>query len=415
MSSSSKDEAVMTWDEYMDLLYIPYAEIESATNNFADENLLTQGTYCKVYKGQLLQSEELINIVVRKSRQQFLTFNELMFYKGLKHKNIDSVLKIASTENETLIIQKYEVNESLNKHLSGLTLTWMRRLHICVGVARALKSLHYDYNIIHGNIKSSKILLDHNWEPKLHGFAFAVADEHDGPKSTSKYLRALQYLDPAHENTHNYVTNKSDIFSFGVLLFEVLFGKEASIQNNDNWYFARLARSHYEEGKLDDLIDPDLRRQMNSQSLNIFAETAYCCLKVRPSERPDANQLLAKLEKTLELQHKHDQSIVAAAIEGASSSIHLAYRFQEISLATNNFSEENLIGGLGKVYKGRLMVHGKSKMMDIVVRRFDSKYGQGDALKTEISMLSSLEHKNIISFVGFCDENDEKIIIYEHL
>ncbi|KAK1423472.1 hypothetical protein QVD17_18775 [Tagetes erecta] len=126
-------------------------------------------------------------------------------------------------------------------------------------------------------------------------------------------------MDPACVST-NALSNKSDVFSFGVLLFEVLFGREASsIKNSDNWYFARLAQSHYEEGKLDDLIHPDLRQQMNVESLNVFAEIAYYCLKAQRSQRPDINQVLPELEKALELQHKYEHRLTA----GASLSKHL--------------------------------------------------------------------------------------------
>ncbi|XP_076947520.1 serine/threonine-protein kinase CDG1-like [Bidens hawaiensis] len=315
-SSSSEDIAAMSFDEYCnDYLYIPSKEIEAATNNFADENLLKRGTSFEIYKGQLLQSGGFIDIVARVPLQTGVALNELRVTRNFNHKNLVSPFKISyNFEDQRITINKREVNESLDKHLSSQTLTWMQRLHICVGVARALSYLHYDadddHYVIHGNIKSSKILLDHNWEPMLHGFAFAVRAKKHDLHLTSKYNGALPYMDPAYEDTGG-LTHKSDVFSFGVMLFEVLFGREASIPNNDKWYFARLARSHYEERKLDDLIAPDLWKKMNLQSFNIFAETAYCCLKEKRSQRPNMNQILLRLEKALELQHKHEHLIIA--------------------------------------------------------------------------------------------------------
>ncbi|KAI7731914.1 hypothetical protein M8C21_027235, partial [Ambrosia artemisiifolia] len=319
MSSSYKD---MDFVDYLYLLKIPIEEIKLATNNFADENLLTRGTSYQVYKGQLSQqSGDLINIVARKSRQLSIVGNELAVLTDLNHKNIVSVFKWTVDEDETTIINKYEANESLNKHISSPTLTWMQRLRICVGVAHTLGYLHHDayenYHVIHGNIKSSKILLDHNWEPKLHGFGFAVELRKHELHLTSNYNRSLHHMDPAYEDTRGF-NHKSDIFSFGVLLFEVLFGREASIPNNDNWSFAQLARSHYEEGKLDNLIDPDIRKQMNLQSFNIFADIAYHCIMEQRSKRPDMNKIRTRLDRALELQQKHEQSTVVA-VEGTTS------------------------------------------------------------------------------------------------
>ncbi|KAJ0736024.1 putative protein kinase RLK-Pelle-L-LEC family [Helianthus annuus] len=320
MSSSSTQE--MDFDEYVDYLYIPIEEIELATNNFADENLLTRGTSFDVYKGQLLlQQGDSINIVARKCKGFSIGIHETILLKDLEHKNIISIYKLAETEDEGIIINKYEANESLDKHLSSPTLTWMQRLLICVGVAHALSYLHNDakenHCVIHGNIKSSKILLDHNWEPKLHGFKFVVQARKHHLHLTSKYNGSLHYMDPAYEDTRGF-NHKSDVFSFGVVLFEVLFGREASIPNVDNWYFARMARAHYEERKLDDLIDPVLRKQMNVQSLNMFAEIAYCCIKEKRSQRPDTKTIRTRLERALELQRKHEQSTVAA-VEGTTT------------------------------------------------------------------------------------------------
>ncbi|KAJ0511690.1 putative protein kinase RLK-Pelle-CR4L family [Helianthus annuus] len=308
MSSSSTQE--MDLREYYDSLEIPIEKIEYATNNFADENLLTRGSSFHVYKGQLLlqQGDDSINIVARKCKELSIGINEIILLKDLEHKNIISIYKLADTKDEGIIINKYEANESLNKHLSSPMLTWMRRLLICVGVARALSYLHYDakenHYVMHGNIRSSKILLDHNWEPKLHGFKFAVKARKHHLHLTGKYNGSLHYMDPAYEDTRG-LNHKSDVFSFGVLLFEVLFGREASIPNDDNWYFARMAREHYEKRKLDNLIDPDLRKQMNVQSLNMFAEIAYCCIKEKRSQRPDTKTIRRRLERALELQRKH--------------------------------------------------------------------------------------------------------------
>ncbi|KAI7731909.1 hypothetical protein M8C21_027230, partial [Ambrosia artemisiifolia] len=203
MSSSYKDD----WQDYFRSLYIPREEIELATNNFANENLLTRGSSCEVYNGQLSQSGDFINIVARKCRQVSIFASELAVLQHLKHKNIVSVFKYTESKDADagIIINKYEANESLNKHINSPTLTWMQRLRICVGVAHALGYLHHDayqnHYVIHGNIKSSKILLDHNWEPKLHGFGFGVKLRTHELHLTNNYNCSLHHMDPAYEDT----------------------------------------------------------------------------------------------------------------------------------------------------------------------------------------------------------------------
>ncbi|KAL9999210.1 putative protein kinase RLK-Pelle-LRR-I-1 family [Helianthus debilis subsp. tardiflorus] len=425
MSSSSTQK--MDFGEYVDSLEIPVEEIEYATNNFSDDNLLTRGSSFHVYKGQLLlQQGDSINIVARKCPQWVIFGNEVAVLKDLKHENIVSIYKLAARDDEGIVINKYEANESLDKHLSSPTLTWMQRLLICVGVARALSYLHYNafenHYVIHGNIKSSKILLDHNWEPKLHGFKFAVQARKHHLYLTSKYNGSLHYMDPAYEDTRG-LNHKSDVFSFGVVLFEVLFGREASIPNDDNWYFARMARAHYEERKLDDLIDPVLRKQMNLQSLNMFAEIAYCCIKEKRSQRPDMKTIRARLERALELQCKHGKSLD-----------HLRLRLNDIELATENFSETYCIGsgGYGMVYKAELdhfdginvsEIEGKSKgelrkkNSFVAIKRLYSRVDrQGEqGFVAEIGTLSNCKHPNIVPLLGFCDEGRELILVYEYV
>ncbi|KAD5802980.1 hypothetical protein E3N88_14340 [Mikania micrantha] len=292
-SSSTEDTADMSYIEYVMSLRIPLKEIASATNNFADENIIERGSYALVYKGALSDhsSGDLINVV---------------------------------------------------------------------------------------------------------------------------------YMDPAFETTGR-LTHKSDVFSFGVLLFEVLFGTKASVQQGDNWYFAKMARRCYDDKRLDDMIDHDLRKQMDTQSLKLFSETAYFCLKEQRAQRPDMEQIVKILDKALEIH----QSFVrpTAIVEDASSNPlkeghmdHLKLPLKEIIQATENFSERYLVGsgGYGKVYKAELKYFDGSRSVAIkqIVKKGDT-YAQHGFI-AEIEMLSKCKHTNIISLVGFCDEDDEMIIIYEY-
>ncbi|GKB13631.1 kinase-like domain, phloem protein 2-like protein [Tanacetum coccineum] len=188
-------------------------------------------------------------------------WTEFLVLYGLKHKNIISVIAYCDDEDENIIIYEHAVHGSLDQHLSGSTLKWLQRLNICLGVARALSYIHYD--VMHCGINSSKIFLDEDWEAKVSGFELSTKY----PESWwhrlffSHHFGASSYIDPEYLKTA-IVTPKFDVYSFGVIMFEVLCGRDGDVQS-----LAENARHYYRVGKLGEMIDPNLRKQMDSKSL----------------------------------------------------------------------------------------------------------------------------------------------------
>ncbi|PWA96206.1 serine/threonine-protein kinase, active site protein [Artemisia annua] len=401
--------------EMIDDPILPMSELRLATNNFSEENLMKQTPSVVLYKGHLDQSGQSIPIVVRRYTNPDVQWNEAWISLVTLHKNVATLFK-------------YEVNESLDKHLSGSTLTWTQRLHICVDLARGLSHIHngdrVGNSIIHGNIKSSKILLNQNWEPTLHGLRADMMIKKHGVHNPSNYDGTLQYTDPAYEKTRG-LSHKSDVYSFGVVLFEVLLGRVASIpiSDQDNWSFARFARSHYERETLSDIIDPVLRQQMDSQSLENFSETAYYCLLELRSQRPDMIMVVKKLERALDYQQKLEspEHSTTASVEAPLSNQlkgknldHLRISLSDITSATDNFSETCRIGkgGYGTVYKAELrhfdgshssttegVVRGDfpERKSTVAVKHISKRVDkQGEkGFLAEIEMLSKCKHKNV--------------------
>ncbi|GKD45465.1 kinase-like domain, phloem protein 2-like protein, partial [Tanacetum coccineum] len=114
------------------------------------------------------------------------------------------------------------------------------------------------------------------------------------------------YTDPTYIETKS-VSHKSDIYSFGIVMFELVCGRKSIIANDTNKYLAPLTVTHYREKRLDHIIDWDLWKQMDSESFNIFAETAYDCLNEERSQRPNIDEIATRLEKALELQLEHQK------------------------------------------------------------------------------------------------------------
>ncbi|KAL8238398.1 hypothetical protein R6Q59_014965 [Mikania micrantha] len=387
-------------------------EILSATNNFSHENLITESALGKVYKGQLSQDGNLMNIIVRRLNciygQQDLLQTEISMLKSLKHENIISIFGHCDENNESIIIYKQAFHGTLDKHLSDSTLTWSQKFQICLGVARALSYLHYD--IIHCDISSSKIFLDEDWKPKIYGFELSTKY----PQSWRHRLVYSSYL-----RTNN-MTPKYDVYSFGVILFEVLCGRKLMIGNDG----------------IEELIVPNLRKQMDKYLLRQIKDLAYKCVDQQLVNRPTMDHIVEKLEEVLELQRKNTNFEHSQADEDTPS-IKLMMELlkiplSKIRLATNNFHEDYLVGrgGYGKVYKVELDVLDIQSLSSVEGMRKDEmpRISKTVAIKrmhrtdeqseqgflTELKLLASCKHQNIVSLLGYSREANEMILVFEY-
>ncbi|KAJ0871994.1 putative protein kinase RLK-Pelle-CrRLK1L-1 family [Helianthus annuus] len=332
-------------------LQIPLEDVLNATNNFHHDNIIGRGGLGHVYKGHLQRSRELIKIsALRLDRKhgggvvEFWT--EVSMLSDLKHPNIVSMVGFCDEKDEKIIVTMYEAkNGSLKEHLNSPNLTWTQRLKICVGVARALSYLHFDqrrgYGVIHLNINSSTILLDENWEPKLSGFKVSIKESLNRMDQVilSEPTGTIGYMDPEIEKTKG-VTHKSDIYAFGVVLFEILCGRRAYIKTGGNKYLAALAKYHYENQTLPDIIHPYLKNQMSKNQISLSSlrkcsKTAYSCLKEDRAHRPHMLSVVDELQKAFEkaLNFKPRPENFLNNLE------HLKIQLDDIKLATNNFSD----------------------------------------------------------------------------
>ncbi|KAJ9568536.1 hypothetical protein OSB04_004502 [Centaurea solstitialis] len=292
-------------------LKISLKEILVATNTFAEANIIARSGFGKVYRGQsaqhgLVAIKQLDRIHGQGDREFTM---EIALLSICKHENIASLVGFCDENGEKILVYRYERNGSLDRHLRSKNLTWKHRLRICLGVAFGLKYLHDDigphHRVIHRDMKSANILLDENWKPKISDFGLSKIALANVPLSAlvSNPCGTLGYVDPQYVE-HSTLTQKSDVYSFGVVLFEVLFGRKVTVDENpdENHFSVKMARNHYEEKTLHEMIDADFRSQMKSPSLSTFSSIAYECLKEHGEERPKMIQVIEKLVKALNYQ-----------------------------------------------------------------------------------------------------------------
>ncbi|GKE58718.1 kinase-like domain, phloem protein 2-like protein, partial [Tanacetum coccineum] len=291
-------------------LKVPLESIISVTNNFDEENVIGENGFTKDYRGRLLWSGELIDIIARRfdNDGEQLFWTEFSMLSTLKHKNLVSLVGFCDENDEKIIINRLETRGFLSQYLSDpVLLTWVRRLEISVGIAHALSYIHYDeprdFSVIHRKISSYTVLLNDDWEPNLCDFENSMkikASQRHHSFHTNKLWYVNGYGDPTYLETKS-VNHKSDMYSFGIVLFELLCGRKSVSDDQDNKYLATLAITHYQEKKLDNIIDRDLWKQIDLHSFNTVAETAYECLDEKRSRRPNIDDIVPRLEKALKL------------------------------------------------------------------------------------------------------------------
>nr|XP_043616089.1 putative receptor-like protein kinase At5g39000 [Erigeron canadensis] len=301
-------------------LKLSFKDIKVATNNF--KTRIGRGGYGLVYKGRLTIDGKLTTVAVKRLNEnlsqglkEFLT--EIQLLSGQKHQNLISLIGYCDEGREKILVYEYAEHGSLDRYIVRrksitYTLTWLERLRICVAAARGLDHLHNHVGehqtIIHRDIKSANILLDANWVAKVSDLGLSVLSLAGLGRSTviSHACGTQGYCEPEYFIT-GAVKKESDVYSLGMVLFEVLCGRLCMMEDDDGFVLsAESAKKSYENGNLDEIIDPELRKQMNSYSMGTFSAIAYRCLHDDRKKRPPVDLVIKELEESLHFQEEYE-------------------------------------------------------------------------------------------------------------
>ncbi|KAI3464593.1 hypothetical protein Pfo_021256 [Paulownia fortunei] len=295
-----------------------YSEIQIATNDFSSDNLLGEGGYGVVYKGQLKDGQLIIVKVQKEANTQgFLEFHSEVCVLSLAcHKNIVMLLGYCCKENLNILIYEYICNRSLEWHLFDNTehvLEWHRRHAIAIGIAKGLRFLHEECRgspIIHRDMRPSNIFLTHEFVPLLADCGLAKWKTNKYDRQT-KILGTLEYLAP--EYAENGVCSvKTDVFAFGIVLIQLISGRKAvgSRRDNHQQSLRQWAMPLIQTLALDELVDPRLGDSYSTYELYQMARAAYLCIQTKSAMRPSVGEVLHLLEgKNDHLHHLTEQFI----------------------------------------------------------------------------------------------------------
>ncbi|RDX79840.1 Receptor-like serine/threonine-protein kinase SD1-8, partial [Mucuna pruriens] len=295
-----------------------FVSIADATDHFSNHNKLGEGGFGPVYKGTLPDRQEIaVKRLSQTSGQGFKEFkNEVMLCAELQHRNLVKVLGCCIQEDEKLLIYEYMANKSLDFFLfdssQSKLLDWPKRFSIINGIARGLLYLHQDsrLRIIHRDLKASNVLLDNEMNPKISDFGLARmcgGDQIEG--KTRRVIGTYGYMAPEYA-FDGIFSIKSDVFSFGVLLLEIVSGKKNSrfFYPNDYNNLIGNAWRLWKEGNPMQFVDANLKDSCILYEALRCIHIGLLCVQQHPNDRPNMTSVVISLSNENALPLPKDPS-----------------------------------------------------------------------------------------------------------
>ncbi|KAH9748348.1 Receptor-like serine/threonine-protein kinase SD1-8 [Citrus sinensis] len=292
--SSKRDYSADKTDD-LELPLFDFETIVRATDNFTDYNKLGQGGFGIVYKGRLLEGQEIaVKRLSRNSGQGIEEFkNEVRLIAKLQHRNLVRLLGCCVEMDEKMLVYEYMENRSLDSVIfdkaRSSILNWQRRFNIICGIARGLLYLHQDsrFRIIHRDLKASNILLDKEMTPKISDFGMArIFGGDQTEQNTKRVVGTYGYMSPEYA-MDGLFSVKSDVFSFGVLLLETVSGKKNRgfyHSNNELNLLGHVWRL-WKEGKVLEMVDSSVDNYPANEVLRCI-HVGLLCVQENAEERP---------------------------------------------------------------------------------------------------------------------------------
>ncbi|KAF3772050.1 putative LRR receptor-like serine/threonine-protein kinase [Nymphaea thermarum] len=347
-----------------------YAEVVDMTNNFTQ--VIGRGGSGIVYYGCLKNGCEVavkkLNKLFFHGDKQFAA--EVKLLMTVHHRHLVSFIGYCTESDNMILICEYMSNGNLKELLSGKgdfsatssMMSWRRRLQIAVNAASGLEYLHSGCRttIIHRDVKTTNILLNEKLEAKLADFGLCRSESHDGNTHISTAVAGTPgYVDPEYFST-SMLTIKSDIYSFGVVLLEIISGRSAiSTLSGHRVHIVDWAKCLLSEGNVSAMIDCRLEVHLNIYSLSKVVDLAILCTSEKGAMRPTMADVVQKLKEALEMETSSQETVTP---EMTSSATDADLRLAISMYAWTNFYFNSLL------IPGTLIsITVKKKMMDTVL------------------------------------------------
>ncbi|XP_045808747.1 receptor protein kinase TMK1-like [Trifolium pratense] len=290
--------------------------LREVTDNFSEKNILGKGGFGTVYKGELADGTK---IAVKRMQSEMVGDKGLNEFKSeiavltkVRHRHLVGLLGYCLEDNEKLLVYEYMPQGTLSEHLfdrkddGSKPLDWKTRLSIALDVARGVEYLHglAQHSFIHRDLKPSNILLGDDMRAKVSDFGLVRLAPEGQASFETRLAGTFGYLAPEYAVTGR-VTTKVDVYSYGVILMEIITGRRAidNSQPEENMHlvtwFRRILLNKDSFGKV---IDPAM--DINEEGLESFRDIAglasHCCAR-EPHQRPEMGQIVNVLAPLVEI------------------------------------------------------------------------------------------------------------------
>ncbi|XP_052197529.1 proline-rich receptor-like protein kinase PERK7 [Diospyros lotus] len=294
-----------------------YDELAAATSGFSQANVLGQGGFGYVHKGVLPNGKEVaVKSLKMGSGQGEREFQaEVEIISRVHHRHLVSLVGYCISDGQRMLVYEFVPNKTMEFHLHGKgqpIMLWSTRMRIALGSAKGLGYLHEDCHprIIHRDIKAANILLDNNFEAMVADFGLAKLSSDNYTHVSTRVMGTFGYLAPEYASSGK-LTEKSDVFSFGVMLLELITGRRPVDPSNMmedslvDWARPLMQRA-IDEGNYEELVDPRLENNYDPHEMRRLVACAAASIRHSARRRPKMSQIVRALEGDSSLEDLND-------------------------------------------------------------------------------------------------------------
>ncbi|GKV36588.1 hypothetical protein SLEP1_g44700 [Rubroshorea leprosula] len=418
------------------------SEIIEITSNF--KTIIGKGGFGEVYFGTLKDGTDVaVKVLLSTAEQCRKAFiAEAKLLTDVHQLNLVSLLGYCDEDGKEALILEYMSNGNLKQHLSEKSkrvLIWIQRLQIALDVAYGLEYLHgRKPPIVHRDLKPDNILLNEYMQAKIADFGLSRDFVTESATHISTHpAGTFGYLDPDSFKM-GQISKKSDVYSFGIILLQLVTGKPAVItpEKEESINITFWIDALIKKGDIRQIIDPRLNGEFNISVARKVIKIAVSCVKPI-KERPNISQILTNLEACLDIEVDYSKvldeasgtnilfrfyrnirqrqkgAILKSMVEQQppnSGNIRIFTR-TKVATITSNFKNVIEEGRFQKVYLGTLNDGAHVAVKVLPPSLSNQEYYE---FRTEVEQLSHLCHRNVVSAVAYCDENNIRALIYEY-